>query len=76
MICRRATYFTDSEVIGYYPKYIQLNRRLMKTKNHVRNYVRGTMLKNNFLWFTLDHMTVMKIKISTIEMIISLTTFL
>ena len=42
----------------------------MKTKSHVRNYVRGTILKNNFLWFTLDHMTVMKIKISAIEMII------
>ena len=34
------------------------NSKSMKTKNYVRNYTRYTVLKNNFLWFTLGPMRV------------------
>ena len=59
MICRRATDFTDLEMIEYYPKYVRLNM-----------HGKICTLKNHFLWFTLSHMTVMKIKISTKKMIV------
>ena len=61
MICRRVTYFTDLEMIEYYQKTCSCNSKSKKTKNYLRNYSRYTTLKNNFLLFTLGHMTVMRI---------------
>ena len=61
MICRRATYFTDSEIFEYYQKMCSRNSKSTKNKNYVQNYTRCTMLKNHFLWFTLGRMTVMRI---------------
>ena len=61
MICGRATYFTDSEMIKYYQKACDWNSKSTKTKNDVINYARYIMLKNQLLWFTLGCMTVMKI---------------
>ena len=52
-ICRRATYFTDSEIIKYFGKMCGWNSKSMKTKNYVRNYARYNTLKNHFVWFTL-----------------------
>ena len=37
MICRRTTYFTDSEMIEYYQKRSGWNYKSMKTKNYVYN---------------------------------------
>ena len=60
IICRRATFFTDSEMIEYYPKKVALSSKSMKTKNYVTYYGRYTMLKNHLLWFMLGHMAVMR----------------
>ena len=38
MICRRATYLTDSEMIEYYQKMCGWNSKSAKTKNYVTNY--------------------------------------
>ena len=56
IICRRATYFTDSEMIKYYQTMCGWNSKTMKTKiqNYVRNYASYTMLKNHFLWLCWD----------------------
>ena len=61
MLCRRATYFTDSEMIEYYQKMCGWNSKSAKTKNDVKSYARYPMLKNHFLWFALGCMTVMRI---------------
>ena len=45
MICRRATYFTDSEIIENFQKTCGWNSKSMKTIKYVRNYTRYTMLK-------------------------------
>ena len=45
MICRRVTYFTDSEMIEYYKKTCDWNSKSMETKNYIRNYARYAMLK-------------------------------
>ena len=44
MICRRATYSTDSETIQYLQKTSGSNSKSIKTKNYVRNYARYTTL--------------------------------
>ena len=49
MICNRATYFTDSEIIEYYQEMCGWNSKSPKTKNDVTNYARYTTLKNSFL---------------------------
>ena len=49
MICRRVTYFTDSEIIEYYQKTCSWNSKPAKTKNYITNYARYTMLKKSFL---------------------------
>ena len=36
-------------------------KKSTKTKNFEINYTRYTTLKNHFLWFTMGHMTVMRI---------------
>ena len=61
MICEKAIYFTDLEMIKYYQKTCSSNSKFKKTKNYVTNYARCTTLKKYFLWFTLGHMTVMRI---------------
>ena len=48
-ICKRVTYFTDSEMIEYYQKMCGWNSKSPKTKNFVTNYTRYTMLKKSFL---------------------------
>ena len=53
MICRRATYFTDLEMIEYYQKTCGWNSKSVKTKKYVKNYTRYTMLKTNSLCFTI-----------------------
>lgn len=53
IIYRRATHFTDSEMIGYYQKKCGWNSKSTKTKKYVTIYARFTMLENHFLWFTL-----------------------
>ena len=54
------TYFTDSEIIEYYQKMFGWNSKSTKTKNHLKNDARYTMLENLIL-FMLGHMTVMRI---------------
>ena len=49
MICRRATYFTDLEMIKYYQKMCGWNDMFLKTKTYAANYARYTMLKKSFL---------------------------
>ena len=39
-ICKRVTYFTDSEMIEYYQKTCGWNSKSPKTKNYVTNYAR------------------------------------
>ena len=56
MICRRTTYFIDSEMIGYHQKTCGWNRKSMKSKDYVRNYAR-----THYLWFMLGPITVMRI---------------
>ena len=58
MICRRATYFTDLEMIEYFQKTCGWNSQSPKTAT---NYARYTTLKNLVIWFTLGHMTVTRI---------------
>ena len=48
-ICKRATYFTDLEMIEYYQKMRGWNSKSPKTKSYVTNYARYTMLKKSFL---------------------------
>ena len=60
MICTRATYYTDLEMIEHYQKTCDWNSKSTKTKNYVTNYSRYTMLKI-FLWLTLGRITVMRI---------------
>ena len=55
---RRATYFTDSEMIEYYQKPRGWNSKPTKTKNCVTNYTGHAKLKNHFLWFILECMAV------------------
>ena len=47
--CKRATYFTDSELTGYYQKTCGWNSKSQKTKNYITNYARYTTLKKSFL---------------------------
>ena len=65
MICRRATYFTDLEMIKYYQKTCDWNSKFTKTKNYIRNYARYTMLKiipyGSYYLFMLRQVTVMRI---------------
>ena len=61
MICRRATYSTDSEMIEYYQKTWGRNSKSTKNKNYVTNYARCTTLKNELLWFTLRRIPVLRI---------------
>ena len=76
VICRRVTYFTDSAMIKYYQKTCSWNSKSTKNKNYVKNYDRCTTLKHDFLWFTLGHMTVMRIsKYTTRKWFLSLTMF-
>ena len=60
MICRRATFYRygNDQIL---PKTCSWNSKSAEAKNYVINYIRYTMLKNNFLWFRLGHMTVMRI---------------
>ena len=46
MICEKAIYFTDSEMVKYYQKTCSSNSKFKKTKNYVTNYARCTTLKN------------------------------
>ena len=61
MICRRVTYFTDSEMIEYYQKTCGWNSKSAKIKDYITNNTRYTTLKNDFSWFMLRHTTVMRI---------------
>ena len=63
MICRRATYFADSEMIEYFQQVCGWNSKSTHTKNYIRNYARYNTLKNNFLWFMLVNMIYENIKI-------------
>ena len=58
MICRRATYFTDLEMIKYYRKMWGWNSKSTKTKNYIKNWGRYTTLKKS-LYFTLRCMTLL-----------------
>ena len=51
---KKATYFTDWEMIDYYQKTCdQKSIKCTKAKNYATVYVRYTTLKNSFSWFTL-----------------------
>ena len=64
MICRSSHYVDIFYRFGNNrrpPKKKQLKWKSTETKNYMINYARYTTLKNHFLWFTLGHVTVMRI---------------
>ena len=58
MICRRATYFTDSEIL-----HVAEIASQWRLKTYLKNHTGCTMLKNHFLWFILEHDCYENIKI-------------
>ena len=54
MMWKRATYFTDSEMIKYYQKTCGWNSKCTKTRKHITNNTRYTTLKINFYGFNWD----------------------
>ena len=63
MICKSSNTFHRFGNDWILPKNLWLKEKSTKTKNYTINYARYTKLKNNFLWFTLGHVTYENIKI-------------
>ena len=61
MICKSSDIFYRFGNDQILPKNVQLKQKSTKTKNYVINNARYTKLKNHFLWFTLERVTVMRI---------------
>ena len=61
MICRSNNIFYSFGNDRILPKNVRLKQKSTKTKNYVTNYARYTTLKNHFLWFKSERMTVTKI---------------
>ena len=61
MICRSSNIFYRFGNDPILPKNVRLKYKSRKTKNYIINYARYIKLENHFLWFTLEHVTVMRI---------------
>ena len=61
MICRRAICFTDSEMIEYYQKKRVAEIASLQTQKIHNRLCQIHYIKKHPSWFTLGHMTVMRI---------------